>query len=101
MFQIVCALALDVPEVLQELELLRGIPPNVQLSCELWGHLNHADIDCVCLSSDRTGAYIHELSVASSSPDSSLDTWLPPAAAPTGMSDMLEGPARRVRPRRL
>ena len=34
MFQIVCALALDVPEVLRELEQLRGIPPNVQLSCE-------------------------------------------------------------------
>ena len=52
MFQILCALVLDVMEVLQELELLRDVPLNVQLSCEPWGHLNHADIDCVCLSSD-------------------------------------------------
>ena len=42
-------------------ELLRSVPPNVQLSCEPWGHLNHADIDCVCLSSDRMGVYVHKL----------------------------------------
>ena len=71
-FQIVCALALDVSEVLQELELLQGVPPNVQLSYEPWGHLNHVDIDCMCLSSDQTGAYVHKLMVASSSPDSSF-----------------------------
>ena len=47
MFQIICALVLDMPEALQELELLQGVPPNVQLSCQTWGHLNHADIDCV------------------------------------------------------
>ena len=34
MFQIVCALALDVPEVLHELGRLKGVPPNFQLSCE-------------------------------------------------------------------
>ena len=93
MFQIVCALALDVPEALQELELLRGVPPNSQSTCELWGHLNHADIDCVCLSSDQTGAYVHKLSVSSYSPDSSLVPLLPPAAAPADMSDMPAGPA--------
>ena len=38
MFQIVCALALDVPEVLHALEQLRGVPLNVQLSCKPWGH---------------------------------------------------------------
>ena len=93
MFQIVCALVLDVLEALQELELLWGVPPNVQLSCEPCGHLNNADIDCVCLSSDRTGTYVHELSVALSSPDSSLVPLLPPTAAPAYKSDMLEGPA--------
>ena len=71
MFQIVCALAKDVPEVLHELEQLRGVLPNVILSCEPCGYMQHADIDCVCLSSDRTGAYIHDLSITSSSPDAS------------------------------
>ena len=62
MFQIICALAFDVPDVLHELERLRGVPPNVQLSCEPWGHMNHEDNDCVCLSSDRTGTCIvHQL----------------------------------------
>ena len=69
MFQIVCALALDVPEVLRELEQLQCVPPNVQLSCEPWGHMNHEDDDGICLSSDRTGAYFHELSVTLPSRD--------------------------------
>ena len=30
MFQIVCTLALDVPEVLPELGRLKGVPPNVK-----------------------------------------------------------------------
>ena len=37
MFQIVCALALDVPSVLQDIESLNGVSPNVSLSCEPWG----------------------------------------------------------------
>ena len=69
MFLIACALALDVPEVLRELEQLRGVLPNVQLSCETWGYLNHEDQDCICCSSDRTGAYIHKLSVSMPSMD--------------------------------
>ena len=69
MFQIVCALAFDVPEVLRELEQLRGVPPNVQLSCEPWGHINHEDHDCIYLSSDRTGFYIYKLSLALPSRD--------------------------------
>ena len=65
MFQIVCALALEVPEVLLELRQLKGVPPNVNLSCEpCRGHMNHWDEDCKCLSSDRTGAYVHELTLA-------------------------------------
>ena len=88
--------------VLHELEQLRGVPPNVQLSCEPWGHLNHADIDCVCLSSDRTGAYVHGLSLASSSPDFNIAPLLQPAAASASMFVMpegpaLEGPAQRLR----
>ena len=89
MFKIV----MDVPEVLQELELLWGFPPNVQLSCEPWGHLNHADIDCEFLSSDRTGAYVHKLTVAlsSSDPDSSFVLSQPQTVAPADMSDIQEG----------
>ena len=64
MFQIVCALTLEVPEVLLDLEQLKGVPPNIKLSCEPWGHMNHQDGDCECLSSDRTGAYVHELALA-------------------------------------
>ena len=93
MFQIVCVLALGVPEVLQELELLRGVPPNVQLSCEPWGHLDHANIDCVCLSSDRMGTYVHKLSVASSYPG--LEPCpLATANCCSGGSKYWEGPAR-------
>ena len=78
MFQIVCALALDVPEVLHKLDQLRDVPTNVQLSCEPWDHIHHADMDYGCLSSDHTVAYIHELLVASSSPDLDLALLLPP-----------------------
>ena len=56
MFQIICALASDVPEVVHELGQLKGVPPNVKLSCEPWSHMNHKDVDCGCLSSDRMGA---------------------------------------------
>ena len=37
--------------------------PNVQLSCEPWGHADHIGEDCGCLSSDSTGAYVHGLSL--------------------------------------
>ena len=49
MFQIVCTLALEVPEVLLELGQLKGVPPSINLSCEPWGHMNHRDGDCECL----------------------------------------------------
>ena len=86
MFQIVCALALDVPEVLHELERLWGIPPNVQLSCEPWGHINHEDNHCICLSSDHMGAYIHGLSAVLPSRDSVSAPLLPLDAASAGLS---------------
>ena len=65
MFQIVCALALEVPSVLHDIESLNVVSPNVSLSCEPWGHTDHNGGDCTCLSSDSTGAYIHGLSIAS------------------------------------
>ena len=57
MFQIVCALALEVPSVLQDIESLHGVSSNVSLSCEPWGHIDYTGKDCTCLSSDSTGAY--------------------------------------------
>ena len=42
MFQIVSAVALEVPAFLQNIENLRGVSPDVQLSCEPWGHLDHS-----------------------------------------------------------
>ena len=66
MFQIVCALALDVPEVLLEIGQLNGVAPNVTLACEPWGHMHHDNGSCECLSSDRTRAYVHELALATS-----------------------------------
>ena len=63
MFQIVSALALEVPAFLQNIEGLRGVSPDVHLSCEPWGHVNHSGGDCECLSSDRTGAYVHDLAL--------------------------------------
>ena len=44
-----------------ELEHLRGMSPNVQLSDEPWGHINHRDGDCECQTSDRTAAYVHDV----------------------------------------
>ena len=64
MFQIVCALALEVPSVLQDIESLHGVSPNVSLSCEPWGHTDHTGRDCTCLSADSTGTYVHDLSLA-------------------------------------
>ena len=63
MFQIVSALALEVPAFLQNIDNLRGVSPDVHLSCEPWGHVNHSGGDCACLSSDRTGAYVHDLAL--------------------------------------
>ena len=62
MFQIVSALALEVPAFLQNIENLRGVSSDVQLSCEPWGHLDHSGGCCECLSSHHTGAYVHALS---------------------------------------
>ena len=63
MFQIVSALALEVPVFLQNIENLRGVSPDVHLYCEPWGHLDHRDGNSDCLSSDRTAAYVHDLAL--------------------------------------
>ena len=75
MFQIACALALDVPEVLHE----------------SWGHMNNQDVDCGCLSSDRTGAYVHGLTVASPLQDLVSAPGEPWDAASAGLSRVPEG----------
>ena len=36
---------------------------NVQLYSEPWGHVDHSDANCACLSSDRTAAYVHDLAL--------------------------------------
>ena len=56
MFQIVSALALEVPAILQNIENLRGVSPDVHLACEPWGHINHRDGNCM-------GAYVHDLAL--------------------------------------
>ena len=63
MFQIVSTLALEVLAFRQNIDNLRDVSPDVQLACEPWGHVNHSDGNCECLSSDRTGAYIHDLAL--------------------------------------
>ena len=73
MFQIVSTVALELPSFLAELENLCGISPNVHLECEPWGHIDHEDIDCGCQSSDRTAAYVHDLTVNERGPVPSPD----------------------------
>ena len=43
MFQIISALALEVPTFLQNIERLWGVSPDVHLYCEPWGHVDHRD----------------------------------------------------------
>ena len=43
MFQIISTMVVDLPSFLEELEELSGLPPNVQLESEPWGHDNHED----------------------------------------------------------
>ena len=71
MFKIVCALALEVPSVRLDLESLHGLSPNVILAYEPWENIDHDGEGCECLSSDSTGAYVHDLSLAPYGRDSS------------------------------
>ena len=63
MFQILSTLALEVPVFSQFMRELQGESPNVQLCSEPWGHVDHSNDNCVCLSSDRTASYVHGLSL--------------------------------------
>ena len=48
--------------------------PNVQLNFEPWGHDDHEDVDCECQASDRTAAYVHDLTVNRQGPVDSPDS---------------------------
>ena len=61
MFQIISTLTLEVPNFLRRIAGLRGVFPNVQLYSEPWGHVDHSDVNCACLSSYLTVAYVHDL----------------------------------------
>ena len=61
MFQMVSTMVLELPSFLAELENLSIA--ECTLHCEPWGHINHEDINCDCQSSDRTAAYVHDLTV--------------------------------------
>ena len=74
MFQIISTMVVELPSCLEKLEELSGMPPNVQLKSEPWGHDNHEDMECECQSSDQTAAYIHDLSVNERDPADSPDT---------------------------
>ena len=60
------------------LEKLQGVPPNVLLPFEPWGHIDHKGIECQCLSPDHTGASIHVQSIDQSPRDSVLSPLLSP-----------------------
>ena len=63
MFQIISTLTLEGPSFLKGIAALRGVSPNVQLYSEPWGHVGHRDMNCACLSLDRTAAYVHDLAL--------------------------------------
>ena len=76
MFQILSTMVVELPSFQEELDEISGMPPNVQLISEPWGHDNHEDTECECQSSDRTAAYVHKLSVdkrgSADSPDTDM-----------------------------
>ena len=56
-------MSLELPSFPTALEDLRGVSPNVHLDYEPWGHMDHEDEHCCCQSSDRTSAYVHDLTI--------------------------------------
>ena len=66
MFQILCALVLDVPAAAECLTNFQGASPNVLLAFEPWGRVDHMGVECRSRSSDRTGAYDHAITVGHS-----------------------------------
>ena len=69
-------MVVELPSFQEEFEEISGMPLNVQLISEPWGHDNHEDMECECQSSDRTVAYVHDLSVdkreSADSPDTDM-----------------------------
>ena len=61
MFQIVSTMMVEVPAFAVLMRELKGESPNIQLYSEPWGHGEHCNTDCSCLSSDRTASYVHGL----------------------------------------
>ena len=59
MFQIVSTLMEEVPAFALRMRELQGKSPNVQLTDNPWGHVEHCAAKCNCRKSDRTGAYVH------------------------------------------
>ena len=82
MFQIISTMVVELPSFQEELDEISGMPPNVQFISEPWGHDNHEDTECECQSSDRTAAYVHELSVdkwgSADSPDTDMASSIQP-----------------------
>ena len=66
-------MVLELPSFLEELEELGGMSPNVQLNSEPWGHDNNEEVPCECQTSDRTAAYVHDLTVNKQGPADSPD----------------------------
>ena len=62
----VCALFLDVPAASVCLAKFQGVSPNVVLPIEPWGQDDHIGADCGCCLTDRTGAYVYELTIGRS-----------------------------------
>ena len=57
---------------------MQGVPLNVLLPFEPWGHIDHKGTESQCLSSDHTGSYIHVQSIDQSPRDSVLSPLLSP-----------------------
>ena len=74
MFQIISTMVVELPSFQEELEEISGMPLNIQLISEPWGHDNHEDTECECQSSDQTAVYVHDLSVDKRELEDSPDT---------------------------
>ena len=57
---------------------ISGCSAERTVAFEPWGHIDHDSSECQCLSSDRTGVYIHALSIDHSPRDSISSPLLSP-----------------------
>ena len=86
MFQILCALVLDVPDAAECLTNFNGVSHDVLLDFEPWGHVDHMGVECGCRSSDRTGTYVHAVAF-----DHPTSTPVLSHQAPSNYGDVLPG----------